>query len=277
MRRIFLMMSLGSSILFVVFGFAGQARAAVTIVYQRGTGPVATVYVDGGHMRMENPGRNEREDAVVVDAAGKRVIMIDDKNKTYMEMTQEDRQRMRAQVEAMRAQMQERMKSMPPQQREKMEAMMGPAAGQKPRDWTYKALGQKKTINGISCEMYQVTEDGKPREEDCIAPWSAGLVKKDDFAAIAKFAQEMLADVGAQGRARAEGGAMIARLEKAPGMPISRVPLEADGTRGEEEQIKSIKRGPVAASLFAIPAGFTKKELPMMMGPGGRHAGPPSP
>ena len=32
-----------------------------------------------------------------------------------------------------------------------------------------------------------------------------------------------------------------------------------EGKRGEEDQVKSIKRGAVAPALFAIPAGYTKK------------------
>ena len=82
----------------------------------------------------------------------------------------------------------------------------------------------------------------------------------------------MVEELG-RGRMRAGGEGIFGRLEKAPGVPISRVPIESSGQRGEEEQIKSIKRGPVPSSLFAIPAGLTKKELPQMMGPGARHHG----
>jgi len=277
MRHIFLTTGLG---LLTVTAFAAPARAALTIAYQRGGGPLATLYVDGNHMRVENPERNERETAVLIDAASKRVTIIDDRNKTYMEMTEADRQRMRAQMDAMRAQMQERMKNMPPEQRARIEGMMGPAGpggaagAHKPQEWTFKPLGQKKTINGFACEMYEVSEDGKPREEDCISPWSAGLVKKEDFAAIAKFAQEMVDELGSSRMAgRREG--IFGRLEKAPGLPISRVPIEEDGQRGEEEQVKSIKRGSIPASVFATPAGYAKKEVPMMMG--GHHHGPPGP
>jgi hypothetical protein len=265
---------------------AAPARAALTIVYL--SGPAAssssTMYVDGGHMRVDNPERAERETTVLIDAPGKRFVMLDDKNKTYTEITEEDRKRISAQMQAMRAQMQERMKNMPPEQREKIEArmqeMMGQAGTQKPHEWTFKAMGKKKTVNGFACEMYQVSEDGKPSEEDCISPWSAGVVKKDDFEAIAKFAREMVEELG-QGRMHGGGEGIFGRLDKAPGIPITRVPIDSSGQRGEESQVKSIKRGSVSSSLFAIPAGFTKKDLPQMMGPGGpgggHHRGPPAP
>jgi hypothetical protein len=193
-------------------------------------------------------------------------------------MTEEDRKRMRAQMDAMRAQMQERLKNMPPDQRAKMESMMGPAAADpgKTHDWKFEPIGQKKTVNGFACDMYRVSEDGKVREEQCVSPWSAGLVKKSDFAGIQQFAESMMDDFGG---ARGRSNSIFTRMEKAPGIPISRVPIEANGQRGEEEQIKSIKRGSIPSSAFEIPAGYSKKDMPMM-GPGmaGRHhGGPPAP
>ena len=156
---------------------------------------------------------------------------------------------MRAQMEAMRAQMQDRLKNLPPDQRAKMEAMMGPGAADpgKAHDWKFESMGQKKTVNGFSCDMYRVSEDGKVREEQCVSPWSAGLVKKSDFAGIQQFAESMMNDFGG---AQARSGSIFSRMEKAPGIPISRVAIEDNGQRGEEEQVKSIKRGAIPSSTF---------------------------
>ena len=274
-RQPLLLVGLAASLL-----VSARARAGVTIVTQKGTG-TSTVSLEGERMRMDTPERNEHVTAIVFDGPAKRFLMIDDHNKTYLELTEEDRKRMRAQMDAMRAQMQERMKNMPPDQRKKMEAMMGPgamAAADKQTEWKFQAMGQKKTINGFACDMYRVTEDGRLIEEDCFSPWSAGVVKKSDFAGIAKMAKEMLAEMGGMGGDRARSNGVFGRLEKAPGLPISRVLMGEDGKpTGEEEQVKSIKRGAVPASLFAVPAGYAKKDLPMGMGmgPGGPHHGPP--
>jgi hypothetical protein len=255
-----------------------RAHAGLTITTQRGNDPVATLYVEGDHFKAEEPKKAEAT-AVIVDAKAKKVIMIDATKRTYTEMTEEDRKRMRGQMDAMRAQMQERMKNMPPDQRAKIESMMGPpgaADAGKPHDWKFESTGQKKTINGFACDMYRVSEDGQLHEEQCVSPWSAGLVKKSDFAGIQQFAESMMDDFGGR---RGRSGSIFSRIEKAPGIPISRVPIDANGQRGPEEQIKSIKRGPVPASVFEIPAGFTKREMPMG-GPGmgaHHHGGPPGP
>ena len=178
-------------------------------------------------------------------------------------------------MDAMRAQMQERMKNMPPDQRAKMEAMMGPGAADdgKAHDWKFESMGQKKTINGFACEMYRVSEDGKVREEQCVSPWSAGLVKKSDFAGIQKFAESMMDDFG--GTRGHSGEHLRAASEKAPGIPIPRVPIEENGQRGEEEQIKTQARLDPGVGV-AIPAGYTKKDMPAFgPGMGGHHHGGP--
>jgi hypothetical protein len=272
MRRLVL----GAAIACVLLPF--RAQAGLTINTQRGSDPVATLYVEGDHFKADEP-KHEKASTVIIDAKAKTVTVVDATKHTYTVMTDEDRKRMRAQMDAMRAQMQERMKNMPPAQRARMESMMGPAgAGQagKTHDWKFDSMGQKRTINGFACDMYRVSEDGQVREEQCVSPWSAGLVKKTDFAGIQQFAEAMMDEFGG---ARARSGSIFSRMEKAPGIPISRVPIEANGQRGEEDQIKSIKRGAVPASVFAVPAGYTKADMPMFgPGMGGHHAGgPPAP
>jgi hypothetical protein len=256
---------------------AGRAHAGVIVVFQRGTAGPATMYLDGDRMRVDTPDRNEHATSVILDAGGKRFIMLDEKDKTYTELTDQDMKRMRERVEAARAQMQERMKNMPPDQRKRMEEVMAGmgapgVAPAKPPQLKFERLGEKKTVNGFACEMYRVLEDGKPHEEDCISPWSAGLLQKSDMAGLRKFSEEMAKNFAGMGGGNRAG---FDRLDKYPGLPISRVPLEAGGTRGEEEQIKSVKRGSIEAAKFAVPAGFTKKELPAggMGGPGGHGPG----
>jgi hypothetical protein len=244
---------------------SGRAHAGVTIIMQRGNEPTSTLILDNDKMRMENPKSNS-ERTVIIDAANKKMTMVNDADKSYMEVTQADLERFAAFMTQMRAQNAERMKSMPPEQRKKMEAMMGAA---KTPDIKFEKMGGKKTINGFSCEMYRKLEDGKPTEEDCIAPWSASLIQKSDFAGLRKFAEDVAKTAGMMG-----GNNTFAQFDKSPGFPVSRHPLDA--TDHEDETLKSIKRGSISASTFAVPPGYTKKELPMGMmgGGGGMHHGP---
>jgi hypothetical protein len=251
-----------------------RAHAGITIVTQRGPSQTATLYIEGNRMRIDGIDKTGKGSSMIVDGANKKMIVVEEKEKAYVEMTEEDMKRMRAQVDAMRTQMQERMKNMPPEQRKKMEAMMANMGGpdgkpRKPPVLKFEKAGGKKTINGFSCDMYKVSKDGQLSEEDCIAPWSAAVVQKSDLAALKKFGEDMMKNFG-----MGAGNEMaLDQLEKYPGIPISRVSLEAGGARGEEEQIKSIKRGGIEASHFAVPAGYKKKDLPPSMMGGGPPKG----
>ena len=218
-----------------------------------------------GPMKGKGPGAPAGRDttAVIVDAVARKMVMVNDHDKTFTEITEDDMKRMKGQLQAARAQMAERMKNMTPEQRAQMESMMGPAAKQmlsgdtKPPQWKFEPLGSKKTVNGFACEMYRVLLDGAPHEEDCISPWSAGLVDRAAFSGLEKFAQSMGDDVGAM------RGAMPL-FHQFPGMPITRVVISPSGERSEEHQVKSVSHGAIAASMFAVPAGYTKRELPLM-------------
>jgi hypothetical protein len=237
---------------------ARPVLAATTLVLQRGAATPTTMYADGDHLRLANLVAGGVT-GVIMDVPSKKLVMLNDGDKTYMEITEEEMKRLKGKMVAMRAQMAERLKQLPPDQRKKAEAMMGSDAG-KTIDWKFQALGQKKTVNGMTCDMYRVLADGAPHEEDCILPWSSSLLKKSDFTGLEKLSQTMSESVG-----MGQNGS-LPLFHKYPGLPISRVPLQADGTRGEEEQVKSIKQGPVPAGTFKVPADYKKKPLPAAIG-----------
>jgi hypothetical protein len=261
----------------VLLFLANAATAAVTIVVQRVGGNSETIiYADGDHVRIDHPGRSERASATILDAVARKVVLLNDKDRTYTELTEADRQRLRQRMTEFRSQMSERLKSLPPAERQKVEEMMakkgvsappGEAPAAREHDTRFEPLPDKKTVNGFACQMYRRLEDGKLREEICVAPWSAALVQKSDFAAIQKFANSVADEFGGGRRSR-QG--LLVDLDKFPGVPITRVPVDADGKRGEEEQIKSIKRGPIAPAKFAPPNGYAKKDV--MERPAGRAA-----
>jgi uncharacterized protein DUF4412 len=243
----------------------GRAQAAVTLVMQRGASATSTLYVDGDKMRIENVG-GAQEHVVIIDAAGKRMLMLNDADKSYTEVTEADMKRFGEMMTTKRAEMAERMKSMPPEQRKRMEQALG-GGSQKPPELKFERLGQKKSVNGFSCDMYRVLSDAKPKEEDCIAPWSSSVLQRSDFAGLRKFAEDMAKDTGATG---AGGGRqMFEQFDKYPGFPVTRHPL--DPNEHEDEQLKSVKRGSIPAASFAVPTGFTKKESPMGAFGGGPH------
>ena len=68
-------------------------------------------------MRAESTGMRGEKTVVIFDGTRQVLTMIDNEKKTYTEMTQEDAEKMGAQLSGMMAQIEKQMATMPPEQR----------------------------------------------------------------------------------------------------------------------------------------------------------------
>lgn len=262
------------------------AQAAVKLNYERkqagDSGPpgTATMTIDAEHIRMDGMGAGRpghTSGAMIVDAPGKRFLIIDNEKKSYHELTEADVKQMKDRMAGMRAQMQERMKNAPPEQRKRAEEMMGRmGGGDHAVEIKYTPLGTKKKVSGFACEMYRVQIGNISSSEACISPWSANVITKTEVEHFQKLSAELQKsfDFG--------GNRLLSEWTKAPGLTVEQTHMGVDGKPEWTSTLKSITRGDVPASTFAPPAGFTKETSPMFgggrmgghRGPGG---GPPSP
>jgi len=237
-----------------------------------------TFFIEGNRLRMEDGKR-----ITIFDGDAKRLITIDPAKRTYGVSTEADMKAMgakyRAQMQAAGDQMRKQMEKMPPEQRKKLQDILDRApssGGESARpmehgkgETHYQATGAKRTVAGYSCEMYRVVEDGSSDEEQCLIPWSAGVVKKSDLDVLKSFASFMSQMfVGMGGDAPKDlGERALGDLARAPGVPALRL-------RGGEEvgELKRLERGPVLGDKFAVPAGYTKVGQAHL---GGREDGAP--
>lgn len=254
---------------------------ALTLVSERtdaqGGAATNTVYLDADHLRIESTRAARGGEIMIYDAKAKRMLVLHPDRKTYAEMTEADLARFKTQGAEMQKRMQAHLANLPPERRKMVEDMMaqnGVKPGQDPtqrptRNLKFTALGQKKTVNGFACEMYNVQDGDKLVERDCIAGWDKGLITKDDVSALMKFLESFTNAVGVP------LPSVQAEMNRYPGFPVVRTALGPDGKTLHEETLKSLKRDAPSADLFTIPAGYTKQERPFG-GPGGPH-GPGGP
>jgi hypothetical protein len=163
---------------------------------------------------------------------------------------------------------------------EQMMSRMGGGGGDGPT-LKYESLGGKKTIAGFACETYKVSMGDRVLNESCFAPWTSKIVTKAEAAEWQKLGAEFAKIFGGM------PGVRQLDWSKSPGVPIEQVTTGEDGSK-TVNTLKSISRGQVPASLFEVPAGFTKQERtvgkggprgmgPRGMGPGGPGMGPGGP
>jgi len=193
---------------------------------------------------------------VIVRSDQDKLISVDEKKKTYWEMSftqlEQMSKQMHAQMESAMAQMKDKMKDMPPEQRAMVEKMMGQMQQGKEQpdkapNVDVKATGKTKEIAGYTSEEFVATENGKP----ILTAWTTEEVTafkpmRGDFIALQKRLNETN---------RAFRSGLAEAYTKIEGFPME---TEMGGVKSVVTKVES---RPLQASEFEPPPGF-KQEAP---------------
>jgi hypothetical protein len=186
-------------------------------------------------------------------------VSVDDKRKEYWQMTfaelEAKMKGMGAQMDEAMQQMQKELESMPAEQRRQMEQMMGSqfgtmgSAGQ----LAVKKGSQSRTIGGLSCTRYAVTENGK----EILILWTTREVPeftamRRDYEKFAKSMAAMRRPSGAAAQTRAWSEAMRV---------IDGFPMETESA-GSKSTVTKLERRSTPAREFEPPAGYKKVQPP---------------
>lgn len=226
-----------------------------------------TGYISSDKLRAANPDGSE----VIVDLAAAKFTMIDNKKKEYYTVTQKDMDAMAAQVEAKMKEMepqmkraQEQMKNMPPEMREKMEKMMGGIAA---AVTVQKGTGGRK-IAGYSCENWVISLGGMSRTEECLTTELQFPVQAwEAFKGFGTRMQSMTARMGPAGKGLSQ---LQEKMKDLKGFPLAATTTTnvLGKTSTTSSEVTEIRKGPIPASAWAIPADYKQVESPMAKGLG---------
>lgn len=220
--------------------------------------------IEKTRMRTEVTGPNGRKNIMVFDGSAQVMRMIDEGAKTYSEMTKADVDRMAAQMQGAMAQLQQQMQNLPPEQRARMEAMMqgagrgiaGMAAAQRPE---YHKAGGTDRVGRWTCEKYEGLRNGVKTAEICTVDPSASGFTAADFEITKQFA-EFFSKMMPQGldRVFSVGTAGPTGFS---GFPVKSVHYD-NGKVTSTMELTDVSRQNFPDSLFAVPAGFQKRDFP---------------
>jgi uncharacterized protein DUF4412 len=231
---------------------AAEDLTLVQKVTRDGAPPVVmTSYISADKVRMAGGEGNE----ILMDASGKFTI-IDHKKKEYSVITTQDLDALATQMQATMKELDERMKNMPPEVRQRMGAMGGGAAAAVE---VQKGTGSR-TIAGYHCDNWVMTVGTMSRSEQCLTTELA--VPTQAWESYQAFANKMRATMGSMGKSLE---AMTEKMKQMKGLPLaSSTSFSVMGRNmTSSSEVTEVKKGPIPASAWQIPAGYKQGESPL--------------
>lgn len=238
-----------------------QDLTIVSNVTRDGGAPAASVsYISSDHVRMSQSDGRE----IIVDFKSAQITTLDGKKKTYYVTTRQD-------MDALAARMQEQMNS--PEMKKAQESMKSlPAEDQHKMDAAMDGMfafnaqksGTTRTIVGYTCENWTVTMGQFSRTEECL---TTGLkFPPQAWEMYQAFAENMKSMMAAMGPMAKSAARMQEQLRKMRGYPLaSSTTVDIMGHKSAtSREVTAVKQGPIPASAWEIPAGYTRIDNPMV-------------
>jgi len=218
-----------------------------------------TVYMDKDRMRTETKGGSA--DQVFIFRGDKKLYwMIDNRERTYTEITREDLKKLKGKMDEATRTLDEQMKNMPPEQRKMMEAMMKDRMPKQPPKTVFRKVASGVTVNRWVCDQYDGVIGGEKKEEVWTADPGQFDLRPEEvqvFDSLREFSEEF-----------SKQGMPFYRIEKEKGkkgddytgVPVRMIRFSR-GKKVERMELTGVQRKEVAPSMFELPAGYKKKEM----------------
>ncbi len=253
------------SLIFMTSFFAASANAGILMISSdtslQGTGGASIIrtYMAKNKMRVES-GENE----IIIYHQDKDIFWaIDNKEKTYTEMTRADMKAMKSRMDEAMKQMQAQMKDMPPEQRQMMEQMMQGRMPSQPVKTTFKKVQSKIKVNRWVTDKYEGHRDGSLRKE----VWSADMAElglDNESLQVMTGLSDFFGEISPKSNAVLKPGSKEWEKERGyAGIPVKSIDYR-NGQKTGVREIKEIIKVDFPSSLFELPEGYKKIANPQM-------------
>jgi hypothetical protein len=214
---------------------------------------------DGGRAQVSNGhvAFGSKGNYVLLQPGKETFIVVNDADKTYMEVQQDIAKQI---ADMMAAQMEKMMAEIPPEQREMLKkTMQGMMPGQQePVEKTIRRTGKESTVAGFDCSEIEVSTPGGGAEElICVASADELDISDDDYAALvgAMKAMAQMAQIGNR-------GAALTNFDDMGGIPI-----RTQGANGRKiSELVGLSNDSIPADRFEVPAGYRETSIEAMLG-----------
>lgn len=220
-----------------------------------GSSKVTNIYIKGDKVSSRG---DDSPIYTIFDAKERALYTVNSQEKQYIKGTLDSVKTMASEAlkakEQMKAQLTEQMKKLPEEQRKVMEERMQQLEAMEnapiPKVASEKT-GKTDTINGLECEIYQVTTNGTPSRESCITETAIDSDDLKTLQAMFGFMNKM-----AQENAAIQG-------QKAP--DFSQLPSYSTGLalriqglpEGVKSELTQLNKNEVKSDMVSVPSDYT--------------------
>jgi hypothetical protein len=259
--------SLGIAASALVLAALPAVAEDLTIVFKDNTGGTRTEYFTAAKMRTSG-GDTE----TIMDFSTGTMTMIDNKKKEYSQITVEQMEaamkQAQAQMAQAQAQMEQAMAKVPPEMRERMQQMAGGMGAAFAGAITVTKGGTRK-VAGYDTQQYTITM-GEMMKRDVWNTTSLQLpFDPAQFRRMSGFANPAASGPMMQGMAK-----VAEKMKEVQGFTLAEtmsIKMMGRGNDTSREAVE-VKKGPIPANAFAVPAGYKKVDSPMLkMGQAGKR------
>jgi hypothetical protein len=241
-------------------GTAARAGDGILIAHVITSGHETVMHraqIERTRMRSELVGQRGEKETVLFDRTAQIMRVMDDGAKTYSEVRGADSDRVGGHMAEAMADLRRQLQTASPAERPRIEAMISALTGP---PLEYAKVGADK-VGKWACDKYVVARKGQKIAEVCITePAALGFTAQDleivkpfveFYSKVTKGGAELLFNVGLTGPP-GSAGIVVSVISFAGGAAQSKTIL-TDATRET-----------FSDSLFAVPTGYAKRDLPGM-------------
>jgi hypothetical protein len=245
---------------------AAQDLTIVSKVARDGGAPETTTsYLSSERIRMAHGDGRE----AIVDYKLGQMTSIDNKKKTYYVTTQKDLDDSAAKMQEQMnnpemKKAREAMKDLPPEQRRAIE---GAGASM----FEVAKVGTSRKIAGYNCENWTIAMGQMSLSEECLTTELKFPVQSFDM--YKRYMERMRALMAPMGAMGLDADKMSEQFKKMKGYPLAvTTTVNIMGRKSvTASEVVEVKRTPIPASAWEVPAGYTKVDNPMARGFEGRR------
>jgi hypothetical protein len=155
---------------------------------------------------------------------------------------------------------QEKMKNLSPDERKKTDALMGGMAD----SFDVQKTGTTRKIAGYSCVNWTITFGQLSKTEECLTSELQFPVQAwDMYRGFAESMKSMMTAFGPMAKSATQMQEKFKSMKGYPMATTTTVNIMGHSSTNASEVIE-VKRGPIPASAWEIPAGYKKIDNPML-------------